>query len=80
VLQREKTNLPAEKLKEIHRKRLEKGSKKGQEKVNCETPRRGSLFPPFLVPFSTLFLYSCSLAPIVSQRLHTPSDDQKRLG
>jgi competence transcription factor ComK len=32
------------KLKDIHRKTAEK-------KVYCETPRRGSLFLPFFVPF-----------------------------
>jgi hypothetical protein len=55
-VKREKTNFPAENLEEIHRK-----SEKGQENVNCETPRRDSLFPPFFVPFSTLFLYVMQL-------------------
>jgi hypothetical protein len=52
----EKTNFPAENLEEIHRK-----SEKGQENVNCETLQRDSLFPPFFVPFSTLFLYVMQL-------------------
>jgi hypothetical protein len=52
-------------------KSIEKGSEKGRKKVYCETPRRGSLFPPFFVPILTPFLH---LTVCMLLLLHTLSD------
>jgi hypothetical protein len=69
-----KTNFPAENLKEIYRKK----ERKRAGKVNCETPRRVSLFPcPFQLAFSISWSSGASIVP---QQLHTTSDVQKRLG